>query len=392
MRLTWWAAIRDWLSAHTDALVVAVVVVIGQQEVWTPGWPLANVVGPRWVNSLAYLLCAAALWWRRRAPLRMILFLAAIPTVLFLAVGASEGLGVYLPWLIGLYSLGRYAEPKAILLGGPAILVGYVVHEFRDPAFSFGGSTVAFWWIMGAAWPVGLAFRRREQRTRQLHALATELQRERAQRDQAAAAQERARIAREMHDEVGHGLSVIVLQTVAALGQLDQLDTAGASNRLRTIESTARQALAELRRVMGLLGEEGAVPLPAIPDLRRLPGLAVQVRAAGVPIDLHVEADPGSLPPGLGETAYRIIQEALTNVIKHAGPCRAWVTVTQTTEWLDILITDDGKGGTSAAGGHGLVGMRERVSLYHGQLTAGPGETAGFSVHARFPVVVGAVP
>jgi len=406
MAMTWRIASRDrfmagrgWLSAHADALVVIVVAVTGQHEVWTPGWPLANIVGPRWVNSVGYLLCAAALWWRRRAPLRMIAFMTAVGAAQFLLIGASQGLGIYLPWLIGLYSLGRYAEPSALAVGAPLIVAVYAVHEFRDPAFEFGGSAVAFWWILAAAWPLGLAFRRREQRTRQLHALAAELQRERAQRDQAAAAAERGRIAREMHDEVGHGLSIIVLQTVAALGQLDQLDTAGASSRLRTVETTARHALAELRRVVGLLGEVTASPMPPVPGLPSLPALAAQVQATGVPVDLHVDAGPGSLPAGLSEAAYRVIQEALTNVIKHAGrPCRAAVTVTRKPEWLDVQITDNGPGGypaawgaSSPASGHGMAGMRERVALYQGQLTAGPGEQGGFRVHARFPVAVAAV-
>jgi len=393
MRLTRLRAAREWLSLHTDALVVIVVVVAGQQEVWTPANPLAHMVGPSWANSLAYLLCAAALWWRRRAPLRMIAFIAAVDIALFLAVGASEGLGEYLPWLIGLYSLGRYAEPRALAIGGPLIVAAYAVHEFRDPAFEFGGSAVAFWWILAAAWPLGLAFRRREQRTDQLRVLAAALQRERLDRDRAAAAHERSRIAGEMHDQVGHGLSIIVLQAVAALGQLDHRDTAGAGSRLRAVESTARQALAELRRVVGLLDEASDTPLQPPPSLDRLDDLVAQVQAAGVPVDLLVDADPASLPAGLGLAAYRIVQEALTNVIKHAGACRATVTVTQTPQWLDVLVTDDGRGCTPAsAGGRGLPGMRERVTLHNGQLTAGPGAEGGFSVHARFPATVGAVP
>jgi signal transduction histidine kinase len=392
MSLTWRGVRRNWLPEHTDALVVIVVAAAGQQEVWTPGWQLAHIVGPGWVNSLGYLLCAAALWWRRRAPLRVLAFIAAVDITQFLAIGASQGLGAFLPMLAGMYALGRYAEPRELAIGAPLIVATMAVHEIRDPAFQFGGSAVSFWWVLAAAWPLGLTFRRREQRTRQLRALAAELQRERAQRDQAAAAQERARIAREMHDEVGHGLSVIVLQTMAALGQLDQLDTAGASGRLEAVEATARRSLDELRRVVGLLGEATAAPLLPAPGLPGLAALAAQVQAAGVPVDLHVDADPGALPPDLGEAVYRIVQEALTNVIKHAGPCRATVTVTRTPEWLDVLITDDGRGGTpAAASGHGLAGMRERAAPYDGQLTAGPGEPGGFGVHARFPVAVGAI-
>ena len=386
MPLTWLARGRSWLSAHVDAAVVAVVAVVGQQEVWTPGWPLAHIAGPLWVNSLGYLLCAGALWWRRRAPLAVIAFIAAVDIAQFLAIGASQGLGVYLPWLIGLYSLGRYAPPRQLAAGAPLIVAAYAIHEIQDPAFQFGGSAVAFWWILAAAWPLGLVFRRREERTNQLHALATALQRERFERDQAAAAQERARIAREMHDEVGHGLSVIVLQTVAALGQLEHQDTAGGHSRLRAVEATARQALTELRRVVGLLDGHGDTPLQRPPSLDQLPELAAQMQAAGVPLDLHMDANPGSLPPGLALAAYRVIQEALTNIIKHAGPCHATVTVTQTPQWLDVLISDDGSGGTPAPGcGRGLPGMRERVTLYHGQLTTGPAAQGGFSVHARFP-------
>lgn len=177
MSLTWRGVRRNWLPAHTDALVVIVVVVLGQQEVWTPGWRLAHIVGPGWVNSLGYLLCAAALWWRRRAPLRVLAFIAAVDIAQFLAIGASQGLGVFLPMLVGMYSLGRYAEPRELAVGAPLIVAAMAVHEFRDPAFQFGGSAVSFWWILAAAWPLGLTFRRREQRTRQLRALAAELQR-----------------------------------------------------------------------------------------------------------------------------------------------------------------------------------------------------------------------
>ena len=162
--------------------------------------------------------------------------------------------------------------------------------------------------------------------------------------------------------------------------------------RLEAVEATAGRSLDELRRVVGLLGEATAVPLLPAPGLSGLAALAAQVQAAGVPVDLRVDADPGALPPDLGEAVYRIVQEALTNVIKHAGPCRATVTVTRTPEWLDVLITDDGRGGTpAAASGHGLAGMRDRAALYDGQLTAGPGEPGGFGVHARFPVAVGAI-
>jgi signal transduction histidine kinase len=293
--------LRRWWSAHVEVLVVAVVAVLGQQEVWTPRWALAHVVGPRWVNSTAYLVCALALYWRRRAPLAVLAFVSAVGTAQFLAVGASQGLGVYLPWLVGLYSLGRYAPPRALAVGAPLIVAVYAVHEMRDPQFEFSGSAVTFWWIAAAAWPLGLTFRRREQQHAALREHAELLQRERELRDEAAAAHERARIAREMHDAVGHALSIIVLQTVAAHGHLDTGNGA-AGDRLAAIEATARQALEELRRTVGLLQPDNtAAPQPP-PGLDGLDDLVGTVRAAGVPVDLVVEGDT-PLPPGLAATA-----------------------------------------------------------------------------------------
>ena len=115
---------------------------------WTPGWQLAHIVGPGWVYSLGYLLCAAALWWRRRAPLRVIAFIAAVDIAQFLAIGASQGLGAFLPMLAGMYALGRYAEPRELAIGAPLIVATMAVHEIRDPAFQFGGSAVSFWWVL----------------------------------------------------------------------------------------------------------------------------------------------------------------------------------------------------------------------------------------------------
>jgi signal transduction histidine kinase len=265
------------------------------------------------------------------------------------------------------------------------------VHELRDPAYHFGGSTVAFWVILAAAWPLGRAFRRRQHAQDVLSDRAEILERDREQQARAAAAAERARIARELHDVVGHAVSLVVLQAVAGLGLLDKDDTRQVRTRLTTIEATARQALAEMRRLLELLddgedggGEEILRPTPGLGRLRELSG---QLTMSGLPVELMISGDLTGLPPGLDLAAYRIIQEALTNTIRHAGPAQATVTVCRTDELLDIQVADDGQGGTPLDhGGRGVPGMRQRARLYGGELEVGPRPDGGFVVHALLPI------
>jgi signal transduction histidine kinase len=182
------------------------------------------------------------------------------------------------------------------------------------------------------------------------------------------------------------------LQAVAGLGLLDKDDTAQARARLMTIEATARQALAEMRRLLELLdsgedesgAEEMLRPTPGLGRLRELSG---QVKASGLPVELMIDGDLAGLPPGLDLAAYRIVQEALTNALKHAGPARAVVTVCRTGETLEIGVADDGQGGRALdGGGRGLPGMQQRARLYGGELQAGPHPDGGFRVHALLPI------
>ena len=200
---------------------------------------------------------------------------------------------------------------------------------------------------------------------------AESLERDREQRARAAVAAERARIARELHDIVGHAVSLVVLQAVAGLGLLDKDETTQVRTRLTTIEATARQTLAEMRRLLELLddAEDGEEMLRPTPGLGRLQELSGQLQPSGLPVELVISGDLAGLPPGLDLTAYRIVQEALTNTIKHACPARATVTVSRTDDLLDIQVTDDGCGGTVLdRGGRGLPGMRQRARLYGGEL------------------------
>ena len=238
---------------------------------------------------------------------------------------------------------------------------------------------VAFW-LAGV-----LVYARRQAAA--LAARSTALQQ---QAEQAAAA-ERARIARELHDIVAHHLSVIVLQ---AAGTRASGKPAGPS--LEKIENSARQALTETRRLLGVLRdpdeEAGLDPQPGIGELD---ALAASVRAAGLPVRLVIDEDPAALPAAVDVSAYRIVQEALTNVLKHAGPARADVTIECADEALTIEITDNGiaePGSKPKAGGHGLAGMRERAAVFGGELAAGPRPGGGFAVRARLPLCGGLRP
>jgi signal transduction histidine kinase len=210
--------------------------------------------------------------------------------------------------------------------------------------------------------------------------------RARAARDAVAA--ERARIARELHDVVAHAMSVMVVQAGAARTALER-EPAVAEEALRRIEETGRVGLGEMRRLIGLLRPEDPADLAPQPDLARLDELLETMRHAGLQVEAVVEGSPRELPQGVGLTAYRLVQEALTNVLKHAGESHARVLLRFDEDALEVEVFDDGLGplrdGTTL-GGHGLIGMRERVELFGGSLETGPRPGGGFEVRARLPV------
>jgi signal transduction histidine kinase len=238
---------------------------------------------------------------------------------------------------------------------------------------------------------VGRALASRRDLTRELRRKAVAVEREREERARQAAASERIRIARELHDVIAHSVSVMVIQTQAAR-RVAPADQESARLALATVESAGREALVEMRRMVGVLrrGDETLAAAGA-PGLAQVAVLADRARAAGLPVELHVEGDRHPLPPGLDLAAYRVVQEALTNVVKHAGPARACVTLRYAPDELRLEITDTGRSSTregpNGTAGHGLIGMRERLGLYGGELDAGHQEHGGFAVRARIPLV-----
>jgi signal transduction histidine kinase len=203
-----------------------------------------------------------------------------------------------------------------------------------------------------------------------------------------AVAEERLRIARELHDVVAHAISVIVLQARGGRRSL-AMDPDETRQALDTIEATGSEALAEMRRLLGMLRrDDEEIALAPQPSLRHLDSLASQVREAGLPVEVSIEGEPVELSPGVDVSAYRIVQEALTNALKHAGPATARVIVRYGDHHLELEIADTGVGANAGGEeGHGLAGMRERVSLYGGNIDSGPRDGGGFAVKARLPLV-----
>ncbi len=267
-------------------------------------------------------------------------------------------------------------------MGGGALVaalavVGTIGDANEGTLLDYLGNAIFFLAIFGGLWLAGRAIRRRRQRERELIV-------ERDEGARAAVAEERARIARELHDVVAHAISVIVLQARGAR----HADGAERDAALDAIESTGAKALAEMRRLLQILRDDGeGADLAPQPSVLALGQLVSQVRDAGLPVDLHVEGQPRELPPGVDVSAYRIVQEALTNTLRHAGPARAEVRVRYATDGLELEISDTGQGSAAAnGGGHGLTGMRERVAVFGGKLESGPREGGGFSVRARLPL------
>jgi signal transduction histidine kinase len=337
------------------------------------------------------LAACAALAWRRLVPVvTLAVVLASFVTSTALGVSPnSTALLVVL--LCAVYSLAAYAAPRTALLGGVVGVVvawaGILIHGTDTPVDDL------FWMIalLGVPWAAGKLVRERSQRALLAEDRAEIAEREREERAKLAVADERARIARELHDVVAHNVSVMVVQAGAGRRMLD-LDPGRSRAAFESIEETGRQALVEMRRLLGVLRKDDEqLALAPQPSLEHVDTLLEQVRTAGMPVTLRIEGEPRPLPPGIDLSAYRIVQEALTNALKHAGPASGQVVLRYGEVDLEIEIADDGRGTNGdepalVSGGNGLVGMRERVALYGGDLRAGTLTGGGYSLKARLPL------
>jgi signal transduction histidine kinase len=241
--------------------------------------------------------------------------------------------------------------------------------------------------IFAVVWTIGFTLGRQREEAAKAHERAARAEQEREERARDAVAEERARIARELHDVVGHSVSVMTVQA-SGVRRLLRPDQHREREALLVVEQTGREALAEMRRMVGVLRRpEEAPALAPQPSLEHLDRLVEQAREAGLPVELRVEGDTVQLPAGVDLTAYRLVQEGLTNAIKHSRATRAEVLVHYRDGQIELVVSDDGLGGGSGdRGGHGLVGMRERVSVYGGDLEAGPRPEGGYRLRARLPL------
>ncbi|HET7247249.1 MAG TPA: histidine kinase [Streptosporangiaceae bacterium] len=391
------SALYAWLRRHpmlVDGLLAAALVFAGVGSTFAKGMFLGGPLA---------LGLAVPVVFRRKYPV------AAYYTAV-----AAGGLQVALDLrpsatdvaiLILLYTLAAYTPRRVSIWGLAVCLAGSAVGILRW--ISLINHSLLEWLTVGAmlfagpallAWVLGDSMRYRRAYYASLEDRAARLEAERDAQVQIAAAAERARIARELHDVIAHNVSVMVVQADGASYAMDT-DPARAREALAAISATGRQALAEMRRLLGVLRREGdgaSTERAPQPGMGELGELLDQARGAGLPVSFTVEGDPQPLPGGVALAAYRIVQESLTNTRKHAGPvASASVLLRYSPDAVVLTISDDGWGdlggtalpGAPGAPGHGLTGMRERVAMYGGSVTAGPRPGGGFEVVATLPLV-----
>jgi signal transduction histidine kinase len=338
------------------------------------GWT-SYLLGPFWMVPLA---------WRSRSPLVVAAAVAAADLADVAVNGYHDSVPELLALLLVQYSLGAHAASTRRLVTGEVLVLGVSLWSWLGPQHEHSWSLLGDVAIALVPMVAGLYVRQQRLRSAALERLAAQLAREREERARTAVAEERSRIARELHDEVAHAMSVIAVQADAAEGALAR-DPALVQKPLVAIRETARAALADMRSVLGALRDDEQAERAPGPGLARAPDLLEQARASGLRVGFRVEGTPSPLPPTLDLAAYRVLQEALTNVRKHAGAGHVDVLLRYDDDALRLHVDDDGDGSGNGGGtGRGLAGIRERVTLLGGQFSAGPRER-GFSLHVRIP-------
>lgn len=367
-----------------DAVLAGLVCAAGLAEVWAPfesvqgsGSPVTSTVG--------IVGCGLLLAFRRSAPV----VLVGVPAI-WIGLGIVAGgdlqvlfFGQLVPLYLALYSAARHGTRREAALVCGSVLAAVLIADLTIPELQSANELLFHWAVLLAVFGVGVGLRTSERRAVEaaLRASAAEATaREEALR---AVAEERARIARELHDILGHSVSVMVVQAGAAAQAVED-DPAFARRALEAIRTTGTQSLDEVRRVVALLRDDHPAGIAPQPGLAALPELIASACTSRLSVTLTESGEP-ALGPGQELAVYRIVQEALTNVRKHASASNVHVEITHGAQATEVLVTDDG--GTAAAplsAGHGLVGMQERVALYGGSLTAGAGGD-GWQVHATLP-------
>jgi signal transduction histidine kinase len=344
------------------------------------------------VTFVVLLAASVPIAWRRSYPITALaLTFGALLTHEILGYPEAPLFGPF----VAIYAVGAHrATPVSTVAAGTAMGTYFVarivnVARFGQPLITLLPNVT----VLVLLWVLGATVRRTRDYAAQLEERAVQLEREREERARRAVEEERARIARELHDVVAHNVSIMVVQAGAARRVLPK-DPKLASDALRSVEETGRNALVEMRRLLGVLrteDPEGPGPLEPRPGAEGIPDLARTVREAGLHVDLVVEGERRDLPAGVGLSVYRIVQESLTNSLRHGGAAHARVLVRYGASDVQLEITDDGLGVSGPGArrdqeGRGLIGMRERAALLGGDFSAGPAPEGGFAVRARLPI------
>jgi signal transduction histidine kinase len=289
---------------------------------------------------------------------------------------------------VGAFLVGNLRDAAQARLGLAIVVGGAAIIVYNDPTHA-PGELVFTPLLFAIGWLAGFAMRERDEQAEAAEVRAGQAEREREAAARIAVAEERTRIARELHDIVAHAVSVMVLQVGAVRHRMPEA-LGEDREALQGVERAGRTALAEMRLLLGAMRDDGEDPARAPqPGLRDLDGLLDGVGRAGLPVRLRIDGDPYPLPDALDVSAYRIVQEALTNALKHARASAAEVVVGYGSEQLHIVVRDNGRGAMERNGngqGHGLVGIRERVKIYGGEMTAGTESAGGFVLSARLPL------
>ena len=365
-----------WVREHVFEALALVGVVLTQVDVWR------SVEGNRSLIAAIALCTAGCLLFRRRAPFvaPLVVAVGAFAFTFLDAAAAYNTETMFIVLLLASWAAGSLLDVRHAVPAFVAVLASGWTVFIRAPDVPW---TEVLWlsFPLTGVFAIAAASIRHSERARLAEERA-ELSEERAQR---AVDEERNRIARELHDVIAHSVSVMTVQA-GAVRRLLTPEQQREREALLTVEETGRQALTEMRRLLGVLRRsDETVALAPQPGLATLEHLVAQVREAGLPVEMRFEGEQIELPAGIDLSAYRIVQEALTNALKHAGPARAWVVVRYGSDQVEVEVANDGVSNGSGDG-YGLIGMRERVALYGGNLTAGPRDGGGFTILARLPV------
>jgi signal transduction histidine kinase len=386
-------ASRTWFPPAALAAAGLALFASALAQIWLVDDPSAHGWGgPRWLSTAVAAAAIVPISLVRRRPVEALAVSFCAGTVLnvVLTAPAEGAFQTFVAALVLAFGVGAHVEGRASAAAIGALLAATVVTGVAvrvGQEYPSGEFVPILVWF-GTTWLVGRFVRSWRLRAEELEVLARRLAEEQEARAREAVGVERLRIARELHDVIAHNVSVVSVQAAAAERVLEG-EQPVVREALGSIQATARSTIDEMRRMLGVLRAiDEAGRLAPLPGLADLDALAEQARAAGLSVDVRVEGTPPALPAGLELSAYRIIQEGLTNAIKHGGDSRAAVTVRYVPDALELEVVDDGSGNGSGGGtGNGLAGIRERVGMFSGELEAGPRDGGGWRLRARLPLL-----